>query len=270
MSNKLTLNMIGGGFQHAFSSCGWNHPKHVVWDKTTHTSPISIHIDAGVFEIVPDKSKLNIAWFCESPYFMWPYTKKFDIPDVKEWALKTYKFIFTSDKELLKKHPELTYVIPHAHPWIQDRKIFSKTKLTSIIASAKKEAPGHILRHSVIDTYGDFIDTFGGGYNPIKLKEEGLKDYMFSFSIENIQSDGYFTEKICDCFATGTIPIYWGDKTISDHFLTEGIICLEDGFDSSFLTKEFYESKKSFIEENFHKAINLPISEDYIYLNYIK
>lgn len=262
--------MVGGGFQHAYSSCGWNYPKYIVWDKTTHSSPTSIHIDADVFNIKPDKSKLNIAWFSESPYFMRPYTNKFDISSVKDWALNTYKWIFSSDKELLKKHPEFKYIIPHAHPWIQNRKIFSKTKNISIIASAKRESPGHILRHIVVDTYKNVIDAFGGGYKPIKDKEEGLSDYYFSFAIENIKTDGYFTEKITDCFATGTIPIYWGDETISDHFFEEGIIRLDDNFDPPSLTKELYDSKINFIIKNFEKSCSLPLPEDYIYINFIK
>ena len=35
---------------------------------------------------------------------------------------------------------------------------------------------------------------------------------MFSVCIENDVYDTYFTEKILDCFATGTIPIYKGTK----------------------------------------------------------
>ena len=262
--------MIGGGFQHAFSSCGWNHPKEIIWDKTSHSSHISVHIDDAVFNIPPDKSKINIAFFCESPYFMRPHTAKFNNLSVKEWALETYRWIFTNDMELVRKHPEIHYLHPHAHPWIQDRQIFPKTKLTSIIASAKNEAPGHQLRHMIVEAYGDSIDKFGGGYNPIDDKGKGLNDYMFSFAIENFKTQGYFTEKITDCFATGTIPIYWGDPSISGYFLTEGIIELTDDFDGSCLTEEFYESKMSFIKENFNRAINLPIPEDYIYLNYLQ
>ena len=268
--SKIQFNMVGGGFQHDICSCANNVPKHVEWVKENHTAAISVHVDNAVFDIVPDKSKLNIAFFCESPYFMRPHTAKFDNPLLKEWALETYKWIFTSDKELIRRHPEFKYIIPHAHPWIQNRQIFPKTKSTSIIASAKREAPGHQLRHMIVEAYGDYIDKFGGGYNPIKVKGEGLNEYMFSFAIENMEADGYFTEKIADCFACGTIPIYWGDPSIGDHFLTEGIVFLNDDFDGSCLTKEFYESKMSFVRENFTRAINLPIPEDYIYLNYIK
>jgi len=270
MSDKFVLNMIGGGFQHAFSSCGWNHPKYVVWDKTKHEGSVSVHIDCAVFEVVPDPNKINIGWFCESPYFMRPYTAQFDHPERKEQLLKFYKHIFTSDKELLKKHPELHYIQPHASTWIQNCQLYPKTKWASIIASAKNEAPGHQLRHMVVQAYGEALDVFGGGYKPIKEKEEGLADFMFSFSIENIKTDGYFTEKICDCFACGTIPIYWGDETIAQHFVEEGIVRLTDDFDPSILTKELYEAKMPFVKENFERTLNFLTTEDYIYLNYIK
>jgi hypothetical protein len=223
-----------------------------------------------VFDIPVDKSKINVAWFCESPFFMRPYTNRLDIPSIKKWLFETYRFIFCSDKEIIKKHPEVVYIPPHARPWVEHKEIFTKTKLVSIIASSKRESPGHQLRHNIISKYNSFLEVWGSGYHPISSKNEGLNDYMFSFAIENFQADGYFTEKITDCFSCGTIPIYWGDPSIGDYFLTEGIVFLDDDFDGSCLTKEFYESKRSFIKENFTRAINLPIPEDYVYLNYIK
>lgn len=268
MPNNI-FNMVGGGFQHAFSSCGWEHPKYVIWDKE-HKSNISVHIDSAIFDIPVDSSKLNIAWFCESPYFMHSYTKLFDHQEIKEKALNDYKFIFSSDKEFLKKHPEFKYVPPHARSWVEQKNIFPKSKLISIIASFKNEAPGHQLRHMVIDTYKEILSIFGSGYNPIKSKNEGLNDFMFSFAIENIKTNGYFTEKISDCFATGTIPIYWGDETISDYFEEDGIIRLNDNFDPTSLTPELYESKMNHIQQNFNSVNNLLIPEDYIYTNYLK
>jgi hypothetical protein len=140
----------------------------------------------------------------------------------------------------------------------------------SIIASAKRNAPGHRLRHMIIDQYKENIDVFGGGYNPIDDKGKGLNDYLYSFTIENIKCDGYFTEKIGDCFATGTIPIYWGDETISDNFIENGIIRLTKEFDPDILTKELYESKLEFVKENFERVLKLPTPEDYIYTTYLK
>lgn len=262
--------MIGGGFQHDVCSSAHNIPKYVVWDKTLHEGDISVHIDDAVFGVPTNKSKFNIAWFVESPYFTKRSQDQFDIPHMKKYIFDNFKFVFSCDKNFIKKHPEVKYVLPHACPWVKDRRIFPKTKWASIIASAKNDAPGHQLRHIIVETYKGYLDTYGGGYTPIQEKGIGLNNYLFSFAIENIQIDGYFTEKISDCFATGAIPIYWGDKTISDHFLEEGIIRLTDGFDPSILTKELYDSKMSYVQENFKRVIDLPCVEDYFYLNYIK
>ena len=53
-------------------------------------------------------------------------------------------------------------------------------------------------------------------------------------------SDLYFTEKLLDCFATGTIPVYLGAPDIDKHFNKDGIINLADEF---YISEELYYSK---------------------------
>ena len=62
--------------------------------------------------------------------------------------------------------------------------------------------------HEVIQKFGNKMTVFGRGYDPIEFKIDGLKDYRFSVVIENCKRDYWFTEKLIDCFVTGTIPIY--------------------------------------------------------------
>jgi predicted nucleic acid-binding Zn ribbon protein len=59
---------------------------------------------------------------------------------------------------------------------------------------------------------------YGRDYKFIPNKLDGLKDYMFSIVVENSIYPKYYTEKITDCFATGTVPIYYGDKSIGEDF----------------------------------------------------
>ncbi|MDB2522374.1 glycosyltransferase family 10 [Planktomarina temperata] len=49
-------------------------------------------------------------------------------------------------------------------------------------------------------------------------KLESLRDYRFHIAIENSSYDGYFTEKITDCFLAGTYPIYYGCKNLDQYF----------------------------------------------------
>lgn len=41
-------------------------------------------------------------------------------------------------------------------------------------------------------------------------KIEVMAKYKFSLCFENLKMDAYITEKIFDCFFSGTVPIYWG------------------------------------------------------------
>ena len=88
---------------------------------------------------------------------------------------------------------------------------------------------------------------------------------MFSVAIENGQYETYFTEKLLDCFATGTIPVYLGAPDIGKVFNPDGIITLSDEFDVS---DEVYYSKMDAIKENLEIAKTMEILEDFIYLNY--
>lgn len=130
---------------------------------------------------------------------------------------------------------------------------FNKNKLCSMLFSGAKFAPGHILRKNLslkqfifdVDRYGNMFNNF------INDKSFTLNDYCYSFSIENCSEPGYFTEKINDCFATCTIPIYWGDPEISKIYNTDGIIFLEN-LDENKITKKFYDTKIKAIEENYN------------------
>ena len=52
----------------------------------------------------------------------------------------------------------------------------------------------------------------------IEDKYSVLKKYKFSICYENVTKiEGYITEKIFDCFKTGTVPIYLGANNIKDY-----------------------------------------------------
>jgi hypothetical protein len=76
--------------------------------------------------------------------------------------------------------------------------------------------------------------------------------------IENSIESDYFTEKLLDCFLTGTIPIYWGTKNIENYFDTNGIIFINDENELSTiidtLDVELYNSKINSIQSNFESA----------------
>ena len=95
-----------------------------------------------------------------------------------------------------------------------------------------------------------------------------LKDYRFSIVMENGVYDSYWTEKVTDCFATGTIPIYWGTKKLLDFFESDGIIMLEVGKEQEImesLTTELYESKLKAVRANLQLVKDMKPADDYLW-----
>jgi len=129
---------------------------------------------------------------------------------------------------------------------------------------------GHLLRNKITASLKDKVDLFGLTYNPIERKEEGLNEYMFSIALENARYRTYITEKILDCFATGTIPIYLGAPDIGDYFNKDGIIIWTDDFDIDQLSQDLYYSKMDAIEDNFERCMKIVPSEDMLYEEMIK
>jgi hypothetical protein len=128
----------------------------------------------------------------------------------------------------------------------------------------------HIYRQQIIQKFYNRCDHFGRGYKEIQNKKDGLKDYCFSIAMENATYQNMFTEKITDCFMTGTIPIYYGIPNIDDYFDINGIIILNDDFKIEDLSFELYESKIESVKRNLQLAIELLTAEDFIYKNYLE
>ena len=124
------------------------------------------------------------------------------------------------------------YQLAVVESWVDGNEVdyrAPKSKFCSIIVSTKKDQPGHVLRHAVVDwsqLCGVDVSVLGHGYQPFELKKEGLLPYHYSVVIENVQEADYFTEKLLDCVLCGTIPIYWGAPNIGEYFDTLGMyIC---------------------------------------------
>jgi len=273
--------MIGGGFQHDVCSSALNANELVEWVKGPDTADISFHIDNSIFAPT-NKSKENYGWFCESSAII-PHVIKKVVSNLSEYK-KKYRHIFTHDRRILRIDSDFfKFNIPPALPWIQDRQIYNKTKGISFIGSNKRMCKGHMFRQDIITKYEDQVDHFGRSFEgrelPWSIKSDnfeesgkilGLKDYMFSIAMENDNYNDIFTEKTTDCFATGTIPVFWGTRNIGNYFDVNGIVFLEDIDDLSMLTKEFYDSKIEHVENNFRLINNLSSMEDYIFENYLK
>ena len=242
---------------------------------------VNLYVNGEALKVLEDNSGL--------PKFIWLLESREIIGEIYKWIEDNYDFvasrvdgIFTCDQRLTQEagpDGKFLYSISNAAPWVMDRNIYLKSKLVSMIASNKGYTEGHRRRLRVVEAFSDKFgqdDLFGWGLGkelPLKEKSTGLKDYMFSFACENANYPTYFTEKLTDCFACGTIPVYYGSAGVAQYFNPEGIIFLEgaapwNNIPWEKLTPEYYESKHIVIRENFEIAASMRVAEDYLYGNY--
>ena len=65
-------------------------------------------------------------------------------------------------------------------------------------------------------------------------KRAFLKKYKFTIAFENQGVEGYTTEKMIDPLAAGSIPVYWGDRRVTDVFNPRAFInVMEEGIDGA-------------------------------------
>lgn len=82
-----------------------------------------------------------------------------------------------------------------------------------------------LSKHRQVDCGGPFMNNLG---YCVKDKVEFQQDYLFSIAYENEAYPGYLTEKIMDAFLARSIPIYWGDPLVVEHFNPEAFVHARD------------------------------------------
>lgn len=273
------IQAIGAPFKTEWSSNSYRSPETFSWTKDS--SEIQVYIDSALVSgSRTPKTNKKFGWFCESRIVR--HSVFADITQSVHKYKQAYHKIFTCDQELLSLDPDL-FVFAFAGsnlPWtpVDEYGLYRKTKMVSLLASANTSTEGHRNRIKMSEKFRDFsVDFYGGIFGSPKIgisgnehyhhkrKTESLNDYMFSITIENCKYDTYFTEKVTDCFANGTIPIYYGTNKICDYFDKDGIIFLNDKFTPSQLTKELYDSKLEYVQKNLELVKKMRGSDDYLF-----
>lgn len=265
MDKKVRINLRDKNFAGEPSSCHKGVNKYVEWVRDNElVSKSCFYTDMCLQDVDKNNaSKRHIAWLNEpraihGQWYDWiaENNRKFD-------------YVLTFDKQLLDRGENFLFY-PHGRCWIKDFNV-KKSKLCSTIASAKNWTVGHKLRHEAINRYPGKFDVYGRQYKPVENKEEALSDYYFSITIENSIADYYWTEKVVDCFATRTIPIYYGTKSIVEHFNPDGIIFFETLEELekilNEMSPELYNKMAPAVEENFELSKKFFIPEDWMFEN---
>ena len=307
----MKWDVIGAPFSLEHSSCSNMKPKMFSWDDVE--LDVEIWIDSAIEQglVTPKRRGSKYAWICESrsivPFLSNLYSLNQDgrmyvdgITPILQDMIDEFDAIFTCDKDLVKLHEKIHFCYAGSIlPWIHknDYNIDFKNHFCSMISSHKVMCKGHEDRRNLFERikkeFGEASEDnknppvhFYGGITgkPFGVsddlntswhnKAQALKPYMYSIVMENDRYPSYFTEKLTDCFVTGTIPIYWGAPDIGDYFNTDGMFivnsiddimnCLKFLHNPTNL-KTQYMSRLMHMRNNFHKVTFLESPDDMLY-----
>jgi len=232
--------------------------------KLTHLENIdfSLFIDA-IPEKQEDLSPVNVLVLQEpNEYF-----------GLHDWAIANkhlFQVILTWDDKILNTCDNAVF-LPFGHTWFkpyQYEQPHEKRFELSHLRGTLLKTYGQSLRHELLDRKDEikiptnFYATYGDRHNIESArigKEEVFGNSMFGVAIENTSHNGYFTEKILDCFLLKTIPVYWGCSSITNFFKQDGIITFNNIDDLivkvNKLDESYYNDRLDIINENYKLAL---------------
>jgi hypothetical protein len=142
--------------------------------------------------------------------------------------------IYTWDDALIDGKTYFKFHYPVLSSMLQEIPPFENKKLCTLVATDLKsnyENELYSQRKEAIRYFEqaneEGFEFYGRRWDPALYKSyQGstpdklgtIKNYRFSICYENTHGSlGYVTEKIFDCFAAGTVPIYWGASNIEEY-----------------------------------------------------
>jgi hypothetical protein len=214
-----------------------------------------------------------------TPYKIFWQLEPEDIIPTEKKLIKNHQFydlILTYNNTVLSECSNAVFFLNNG-VWTQESDPSQKKFAVSFLTSAKTMCPGHKFR---VQTFKKLQQYLEGG-NPalpclltmhmsppyLPDKRSMLIPFQYAISIQNSQMHNYFSEILLDCFATKTIPIFWGCANVREFFNPDGILSFGNPYDPrarttlndvlSSLTPDFYHSPKvqAAIEENYLKSL---------------
>lgn len=172
--------------------------------------------------------------------------------------------IYTFNSDVLEKFPTAEF-IEFGSCWLDfDNLVLDKKDHITFVTSSKNMTTGHKLRLQIYN-YLESVDDINGLeiYQHKSPPYHGVRNDFFCnakyhISVENSVQKNYFTEKLIDCFASRTIPIYCGCPNIDQFFNIDGIITFNniDELKEKMqdISPSFYDENQGVIEENYELA----------------
>lgn len=288
----VEISLIDSNFSHQQYLTPYLESSKIKWVRDGKRRKINVYTDnfiKNTHVIIPQDGNYNVCILLE-PFTNPPWT---DIYEYIRTDFEKFDLIITHNLELLgdliHERPDKFYYSTKCitTSWLKLNQIglHNKSRMISMPFSNKNFSEGHRLRHlifekykdsGIIDFYGDGVPNFNGDFR------ECFIDYKYSICCENTLQYGFNSEKLNDCFLTGTIPLYWGSDIHDENYhknsifkFSPNVSKVEFKFDKTFklldkiiqeiIKDDPYQSLIEHIIHNFNYTNKKSQSEDNIY-----
>lgn len=282
----MLVNLFDFNFRQSVCSVAYQTPQYIQYVRDQYDfDGVTLFTDGYINDGTVDRvrSRYKIAWLRE-PYCLHPDIYKAALTNAHKFDL-----VLTYYQPYLDLGRNFRFA-PYGGTWIDKRdwSIKPKTKLCSMLIGSKMSTRGHQIRHEIadmIEAENYPVDFYGVRGEPVGYGQETklkvLSDYCFSIVTETCREDNLFTEWLLDCFALGTVPIFWGCPNVEDFFDTNSILLFETVDDANELlaalpttsTPAFcypWLGKIMSTFLNLHRLQQYAITEDWLYANVLK
>lgn len=206
------------------------------------------------------------------PKVLWRQEARWIMPNA--WPAGFDLILSCDERDFPKTHIEaVSRFMPFLGTWLTGEEPQEKEYDISMVASDKYQdhVEGYRVRHEIRKALGKWEHGYGHLFSRrIETKDEGLGPYRFSIAVESQRYPWYHTEKLFDCFAARTVPIYWGCEDTSKleewGFDPAGIIRIPDAAGAVECVRkgpgpQTYEAMHDVIEHNFKRTMELYCTE---------
>ena len=124
---------------------------------------------------------------------------------------------------------------------IRNMPVPHKTKMLSVICSTKTYTEAQRKRIAFVEKlaqrFGDAVDIFGRGRNPIDDKADAIRDYKYHLVLENNYADFFWTEKLSDTWLGYAYAIYLGAPNLAQCCPPGALLALQPDSDEANLNR---------------------------------
>ena len=268
---------------HPYNFVSGRLPKRILWDRYNRNLNLQMYSHLRMLNRQQKVEGIKQFGFLIESEQICP--EEYDLIFKSKDAIKDLDALFTHSERLLDTYDNARFM-PGGGVWygtekwggqMQDYAYKTKSKLVSIVSSTKTMCPLHqfridIAKEMMARGIGDVMGTISGRYVHIS---DSLTDYMYSVAIENNSTKYYFTEKLQNCFASMTIPIYYGCTELGRYYNLDGVIlikeptleCAMDALRQVSLSD--YESRIPAMIDNYQRVQHYLCNEDYLSDHYM-